>query len=75
MKVLNTKNLLTTSLSLRYKIMSCYCLKCKKTKQNNNNNNNNNNINPRVSKTRNDKTIMLSKCAICSSKSSRFIKK
>ena len=44
----------------------------KKKKQNNNNNNN---INPRVSKTRNDKTIMLSKCAICSGKSSRFIKK
>ena len=46
--------------------MSSYCLKCrKKTKS----------INPRVSKTNNGKTMMLSKCAICGSKKSRFIKK
>ena len=31
--------------------------------------------NPRVSKTSNGKTIMLSKCAICGSKKSKFIKK
>ena len=32
------------------------------------------NINPRVSNTSNGRTMMLSKCAICGSKKSRFIK-
>ena len=32
------------------------------------------NINPRVSKTSNGRTMVLSKCAICNSKKSRFIK-
>ena len=32
------------------------------------------NINPRVSKTGNGRTMVLSKCAICNSKKSRFIK-
>ena len=32
-------------------------------------------MNPRVLKTNNDKTMLLSKCAICGSKKSRFIKK
>ena len=45
--------------------MKSYCLKCKKDTEN---------INPRVSKTSNNRTMMLSKCAICSSKKSRFIK-
>ena len=45
--------------------MSFYCLKCRKNTEN---------INPRVSKTSKDKTILLSKCAICGSKKSRFIK-
>ena len=45
--------------------MLSYCLKCKKT---------NESINLRVSKITNDKTMMLSKCAICSSKNSKFIK-
>ena len=31
-------------------------------------------INPRVSKTTNGKTMMLSKCTICGSKKSKFIK-
>ena len=31
------------------------------------------NINPRVSKTSNGRTMVLSKCAICGSKKSRFI--
>ena len=35
---------------------------------------NNKNINPRVSNTSNGKTMILSKCAICGSKKSRFIK-
>ena len=46
--------------------MSCYCLRCRKNTES---------INPRVSKTNNGKTMILSKCAICGSKKSRFIKK
>ena len=46
--------------------MSSYCLKCKKNTEN---------INPRVSKTSNSKAMLLSKCAICAIKRSRFIKK
>ena len=42
-----------------------YCLKCKK---------NNESINPKVLKTTNGKTMILSKCAICDSKKSKFIK-
>ena len=46
--------------------MKSYCLKCRKNTEN---------INPRVSKTSNGRTMVLSKCAICGSKKSRFIKK
>ena len=45
--------------------MLSYCLKCKKNTES---------INPKVSKTRNGKTMILSKCAICGSKKSKFIK-
>ena len=45
--------------------MKSYCLKCRKDTEN---------INPRVSKTSNGRTMVLSKCAICDSKKSRFIK-
>ena len=46
--------------------MESYCLKCKKyTKK----------INPQFSNTSNGKLMILSKCAICNSKKSRFIKK
>ena len=45
--------------------MKSYCLKCRKYTEN---------INPRVSKTINGRTMVLSKCAICNSKKSRFIK-
>ena len=45
--------------------MKSYCLKCRKNTEN---------INPRVSKTSNGRTMLLSKCAICSSKKSGFIK-
>ena len=45
--------------------MLSYCLKCKKNTES---------IDPKVSKTRNDKTMVLSKCAICGSKKSNFIK-
>ena len=45
--------------------MRSYCLKCRKDTEN---------INLRVSNAINGKTIILSKCAICGSKKSRFIK-
>ena len=45
--------------------MKSYCLKCKKVTEN---------INPRVSNTSNGNTMLLSKCAKCGSKKSRFIK-
>ena len=45
--------------------MKSYCLKCRKS---------NENINLRVSKTINGRRMVLSKCAICDSKKSRFIK-
>ena len=45
--------------------MESYCLKCKK---------NTKNINPQVSSTSHSKVMILSKCAICGSKKSRFIK-
>ena len=45
--------------------MKSYCLKCRKDTEN---------INPRVSKTSNGRTMLLSKCAMCGSKNSRFIK-
>ena len=44
--------------------MESYCLKCKK---------HTGNINPKVSASSNG-TVMISKCAICGSKKSRFIK-
>ena len=45
--------------------MDSYCLKCKKHTKN---------INPQVSSTSNGKVVILSKCATCGSKKSRFIK-
>ena len=45
--------------------MKSYCLKCRKDTEN---------INPRVSKISNGRTMVLSKCAICGNKKSRFIK-
>ena len=45
-------------------MLSC-CLKCRKYTES---------INPKVSKTTNGKTMILSKCAICGSKKSKFIK-
>ena len=46
--------------------MLSYCLKCKK---------NTDSIDPKVSATSNGKRMLLSKCAICGSKKSKFIKK
>ena len=56
-------NLLITS--LKFEIMPSYCLKCWKNTES---------IKPRISKTNNGKTVILSKCAIRGSKKSRFIK-
>ena len=44
--------------------MLSYCLKCKKNTES---------INPKLSKTTNGKTMILSKCVICGSKKSKFI--
>ena len=45
--------------------MKSYCLKCRKDTEN---------INPKVLGTSNGKVMILSKCATCGSKKSRFIK-
>ena len=45
--------------------MLSYCLKCKRNTES---------INPKVSKTTNGKAIILSKCAICGSKKTKYIK-
>ena len=45
--------------------MLSYCLKCRK---------NTDSINPKVSKTTNGKTMILSKCTTCGSKKSKVIK-
>ena len=46
--------------------MESYCLKCKK---------HTGNVNPQVSSTNNGKLMILSKCVICNSRKSKFIKK
>ena len=46
--------------------MESYCLKCRKYTKN---------INPQVSSTSNGKLMIISKCAICGSRKSKFIKK
>ena len=46
--------------------MESYCLKCKRYTKN---------INPQVSSTSNGKIMVLSKCAICGSKKSKFVNK
>ena len=45
--------------------MKSYCLKCRKDTEN---------INARVSNTSNGRTMIFSKCTICGSRKSRFIK-
>ena len=49
----------------KHKAMLSYCLKWKNAE----------NINPRVSKTNNNKTMLLSKCAICGTEKPKAIKK
>ena len=46
--------------------MLSYCLKCKKNTES---------IDPKFSATSNGRTMILSKCTICGSKKSKFIKK
>ena len=45
--------------------MLSYCLRCKKNTES---------VNPKVSAASNGRTMILSKCAICGSKKSKFIK-
>ena len=45
--------------------MKSYCLKCRKDTEN---------IDPKISSTSNGKAMILSNCAICGSKKSRFTK-
>ena len=46
--------------------MKSYCLKCEKDTKS---------VDPKISKTNNGKTMILSSCAVCDAKKSRFIKK
>ena len=45
--------------------MKTYCLKCKK---------NTDNIDPKMFKTKNNRLLMQSKCSVCGTKKSRFVK-
>ena len=51
---------------MQRKKMKSYCLNCRKGTEN---------IDPRVSKTSNGRTILLSKCAICGSKKNQDLLK
>ena len=44
--------------------MNTYCLSCKKDTKN---------IDPKVTKTKNNRKMMLSRCSICSNKKSTFV--
>ena len=46
--------------------MLSYCLKCRKNTESKN---------PKVARTKNGRIMLLSKCAVCNSKKSRFLKK
>ena len=45
--------------------MSSYCLKCRKNRESKN---------PKLAKIKNGRIMLLSKCAVCDSKKSKFIK-
>ena len=45
--------------------MKTYCVKCKKDTEN---------IDPKIFKTENNRLIMQSKCSVCKTKKSRFVK-
>ena len=46
--------------------MNTYCLKCEKDTSN---------IDPKMFKTKNNRLLMQSKCSVCGTKKSRFVKK
>ena len=46
-------------------MLSYYCFKCRKNTESKN---------PKVAKTKNGRIMLLSKCAVCDSKKSKFIK-
>ena len=46
--------------------MKTYCLKCKKDTDN---------IDPKMFRTKNNRLLMQSKCSVCGTKKSRFVKK
>ena len=46
-------------------MLSYYCLKCRKDTESKN---------PKVARTKNGKIMLLSRCAVCDSKKSKFIK-
>ena len=45
--------------------MKTYCVKCKKNTEN---------IDPKMVRTKNNRTVMQSKCSVCRIKKSRFVK-
>ena len=45
--------------------MNTYCLKCRKDTEN---------IDPKMVKTKNNRLLMQSKCSVCGTKKSRFVK-
>ena len=65
-EIIKRNKIINDSLKSNYKTMSSYCLNSRKNKKN---------INSRVSNTSNGKTMLLSKCAICGAKKTRFIEK
>ena len=66
MRLLDKVKLLIKVSNLKYKTMSSYYLKCRENAESKD---------PRVSKTSNGNTMILSNCAIHGSKKSRFIRK
>ena len=65
MELSSVMELLIIVYNHRYYKMKSHCLQCRKDTEN---------INSKVSKTSKNKTMVLSKCSICGSKKSRFIK-
>ena len=45
--------------------MNTYCIKCRKNTEN---------IDPKIVRTKNNRLVMQSKCSVCGTKESRFIK-
>ena len=73
-EVIKRNEVINNSLSIKYKKMLSSCSKCKKNTENLFISKINTDLYPEVSKTTNGKTMMLSKCVVCGSKKSKFIK-